>query len=143
MKRCALLFAALCLVAADEKKDTAKGDLDKLQGTWKVVAVTIDGNKQPADEADKGELVQKGDAYEFTMGGRTHSGTIKLDPTKKPKSIVRTSTSCDDKDKTYPGIYEVEGDDYKVCFSTGDKAPDKFESEAGSGNMLFVLKRKK
>ena len=40
------------------------------------------------------------------------------------------------------GIYELDGDTLKWCFSP-KKRPDKFESPEGSENMLMILKRVK
>ena len=41
------------------------------------------------------------------------------------------------------GIYELEGDTFKVCFAAPGKAdrPTEFKSAAGSGHRLLVLKR--
>ena len=41
------------------------------------------------------------------------------------------------------GIYELDGDHYKVCFApTGKPRPSEFASRPGSGNFLQVWKRK-
>jgi uncharacterized protein (TIGR03067 family) len=53
-------------------------------------------------------------------------------------------TEGPDKGKTFLGIYELSGDDYKVCFAPAGKGrPVEFSSKEGSGNILQVWKRGK
>ncbi len=40
------------------------------------------------------------------------------------------------------GIYELEGDGYRVCFApVGKPRPSEFTSKSGSGNILQVWER--
>jgi uncharacterized protein (TIGR03067 family) len=74
----------------------------------------------------------------------TYRGTFKLDLSKKPKEIDVVFTEGPEKGKTSLGIYELEGDVYKVCIGlTGKKRPTEFISKPGSGHVLEVLKRQK
>jgi uncharacterized protein (TIGR03067 family) len=42
------------------------------------------------------------------------------------------------------GIYELDGDRYKVCFApAGKPRPSEFASKPGSGSLLQAWKRKK
>jgi len=66
-------------------------------------------------------------------------GTIRLDATKHPTQMDTIST----KKEVMLGIYELDGDHYKVCFApTGKPRPSEFASRPGSGNFLQVWKRK-
>src|SRR5262245_57159820 len=110
------VVAAALLVAAED----AKKDLDKIQGTWHVVSVENDGAKRPDEVAKDMKMVIKGDKYTFTAGDMTESGTIKLDPSKKPATIDISITEGDDKGKTQLGIYQIEGDTFKICVDRPD-----------------------
>jgi len=68
----------------------------------------------------------------------------KLDPAKKPKTIDVLPTDGLDKDKTIEGIYEIKGEELTVCVAKpGSPRPTEFASKAGSGHVLFVLKKAK
>ena len=72
-------------------------------------------------------------------------GTAKFDPTTKPKTIDITFTEGEHKGKTALGIYEFEGDTFRVCITRpgGDGRPMEFSAKAGSGCTLVVYKREK
>jgi len=68
------------------------------------------------------------------------AGTFTLDPTKNPKEMDSTS----DQQAVSLGIYELEADSYKVCFSPAGKArPVNFSSDPGSGQIFQVWQRQK
>jgi uncharacterized protein (TIGR03067 family) len=67
---------------------------------------------------------------------------MKLDPTKSPKHVdlEHYATGV----PAWPGIYELNGDDLKVCLNLEGKArPTEFKTKAGDKCLLLVLKRKK
>lgn len=126
------------------KDDAAKKELEAIKGTWIVVLAERDGKdvtdkevRLTFDAAGKA-VVKKGDKLLF-------EGTIKIDPTKKPKTLDATQTSeGDNKGKTIPGIYVLEGDTLKVCSTApGKDRPTEFSSKAGSGHFLREYKREK
>jgi uncharacterized protein (TIGR03067 family) len=142
MKKLVLVLAVCLLLGADKKEDVKK-DQDKLQGTWTVVSAELDGNKLPQDQA-KGELVFKGDKYSYSAGGETGEGTYKIDPSKKPKTMDAVPADGPFKGQTVEEIYEVEGDELKICLATpGTKRPTDFTAAAGSNRMSFTYKRAK
>ena len=62
-------------------------------------------------------------------------GTFKIDPTKRPRRMDATTPAGE----VSLGIYEVEGDDYRVCFAPpGEERPRAFGSEPGSGYIYQV-----
>jgi uncharacterized protein (TIGR03067 family) len=137
-----VIVAGGLLIAADAPKDSGKQDLERLEGTW--VATSAEANGEAfSDEATKSmKLVVKGDKYTFTMGGEHEKGTLKLDPTKKPKTIDIHITEGTEKGKTQLGLYELEGDTLKVCVAEAEKdRPKEFGSKEGSGHGLLVFKR--
>ena len=142
--RMGMILVIGSVLAADGNKDDTKKEIDRFQGTWKFESLEIEGKKAP-EEAFKGSrLVIKGDQFTYTEGNGTYKGNFKVDVTQKPKTIDITFTDGPEKGKTIVGIYELEGDTYKVCLSVNDKdRPKEFASKAGSGHVLEVLKREK
>jgi uncharacterized protein (TIGR03067 family) len=141
MKRYALLaLAAGLLVGADDPKD----ELKKLEGTWTMASGEKDG-KALAEQAIKGaKLVFKGDQHDVKVGDDIFKGTHKVDPSKKPKTIDATDSEGPFKGKTVHGIYEVDGDTFKVCFAApGKDRPKEFSTKSGTGHILHVWKREK
>ena len=137
-----LLLTGL-LVAADDAKDATKKELAKFTGTWKIESVEVDGNKPGAEVFKDWKLVIKDDQFTFHDGKMTTKGQFKVDVTKKPKTIDITFTDGPEKGQTLIGIYELEGDTYKVCLSMNKDRPKELASKAGSGHILEVFKRQK
>jgi uncharacterized protein (TIGR03067 family) len=121
--------------------DDAEKDLKALTGTWEEVSHVADGKKMTADEL-KGTTVvidASGKWEAFKDGTSIVKGTGKLDPAKKPKAA---DWAIDGSDMVAKGIYEVDGDTWKHCFSLTER-PTAFESKEGSGVHYVVLKRVK
>jgi len=75
---------------------------------------------------------------------RVMKAKFKIDPIKKPKTIDYTVTDGPEKGKTVLGIYELDGDTVKFCFSAPDKErPSEFTAKEGSGRTLSLWKRNK
>src|SRR5260370_31254951 len=131
MKRYAfLVLVAGLLIAADAPNDDAK----KLEGTWVLTAGENDGKKMSDDALKGAKLTIEGDKHTVKVGDATYKGTHKLDPTKKPKTIDITDTDGPFKDKTVLAIYELDGDDFKICYSQpGKDRPKDFHAKEGTG----------
>jgi uncharacterized protein (TIGR03067 family) len=109
-----------------------------LEGTWVVVSVMEDGKDN--DKAQGAKMTFKGMAGTVEIMGRSHKGTVKVDPKKKTIDL----TPDDKTEKTAKGIYRLKGDELKLCFARQDKErPKDFTAEKGSGRILMVLKRAK
>ena len=146
MKTALVTLAALTACAAFAREDDkAKEDLKALVGTWEYVSQTDDGK-----ETDKEAL--KGITLTVTADGKwvlkkddavILEGTGKLDPAKKPRAADWTvTTERDLKGKVALGIYDVDKDTWKHCFSF-DKRPGEFASKEGGKVTNAVLKRVK
>jgi len=141
-----MILAIALLIAADlPKDDTAGKELKDFQGTWVLVSADRDGKKVPEGKGVK--LRIEGNRYSLTQESSAvigHRGSFVLDPAKKPKATDVSVAEGPDKGKTFLGIYELSGDDYKVCFApAGKDRPKDFSSKAGSGYILQVWKREK
>lgn len=72
------------------------------------------------------------------------AGTFTIDATAKPKNLEFIPGQDIDKGKTCHGIYELDGDTYKVCFAPpGKERPKEFAAKPGSGYTLHIWKREK
>lgn len=139
----ALAVSGFLLITAVRAQDDAKKALAKMEGKWTIIAAERDGK---ADDTLKGAVrVNMGDKYTLTMkGGKPFSGTFKIDPTKKPKTMDMMPTDGRYKDKTLLAIYEFDGDTMKVCFAEpGKERPTAFASKPGSGHVFIIQKHEK
>ena len=143
MKRLLSIVAALGLfIAADKPRDSAS-DLQGLQGTWKLVSAMRDGKPLAEDTVKKTKIIFKNDTFRFPKSAEyatSRAGTIKIDATKTPKQMDAISTNKE----VMLGIYELSGDNYKVCFApAGKPRPTEFGSDSANGQILQIWKRKK
>jgi uncharacterized protein (TIGR03067 family) len=142
-----LATGCLLLVSTSLRADDdAKKDLEALTGTWKVETFTQDGMKAPEDFVKQITFVIKDGKYSITVEGKeVEAGTIKVDPSKKPKTMDFEITSGNDKGKKQPGIYTLDGDKFTFCMAHPGEAdrPTKLESTKDSKTVLSVLKREK
>src|SRR5262245_34096818 len=125
------------------ENSATKKDLEGLQGTWRLISAVEDGKSLDEDKVKQTTIVIKDDTFRFPQlaeDATSKAGTFKLDATKKPKQMDTVSTEKE----VMHGIYELEGDNYKVCFAPVSKpGPSEFASESGSGNILQIWEREK
>src|SRR5262245_39930597 len=141
MAKLLLSLAGLLTAAGLGVGDDAADDLKKLTGTWEEVSHTADGKAKTADEV-KGRTVvidAAGKWEAFQDGTSILKGTVKLDPAKKPRAA---DWAIDGSDMVAKGIYEVDGDNWKHCFSLTERTKE-YGSKEGSGVYYIVLKRVK
>jgi uncharacterized protein (TIGR03067 family) len=133
------------LRAGDKDKDgAAEKELKKLEGTWVLVAGEEKGKKLSEELLKKSKLVIIGNKHEVHVGDTVIKGTHKLNPAKKPKQIDASDTEGPYAGKGAHGIYEIKGDEFKVCFSgPGKDRPTEFSTSSGAGEILHVWKKAK
>jgi uncharacterized protein (TIGR03067 family) len=117
----------------------------RFEGTWEGYVVMGRGEK-PDDGPVKLRLVVKGDkmtATDLRANKSLGEGTFKIDPSKKIKEIDSSGTVMGaGKSRSYPGIYEIQGDTLKWCVDNQGKArPTDFVS--AKAQYLLILKRQK
>jgi uncharacterized protein (TIGR03067 family) len=142
-----LILVAVIAIAADDPKEAVKKELDKIQGSWTAESIHFNG-KEYADGQGKIKLVFKGDQATVEAAAKVKKEyakmTMKLDPSTDPKCIDITVTAGVQKDVVMEGIYELKGDELRICAKVfGKDRPGKFESTDGSSVVLIVFKRDK
>jgi uncharacterized protein (TIGR03067 family) len=138
-----LLFCFTCLLFAAEPRgnDADKKELDKLQGDWTMVSMEFRGKKASDEEVKNYKLTIKDDQWTVTVNGRDNKATIKIDPSKDPKTIDLTFT-INDVISLSRGIYKLDGDTLSVCRNMGDnERPKEFKTSEEAGGGLVVWKR--
>jgi uncharacterized protein (TIGR03067 family) len=141
------------LALADPPAATPTSDLDKLQGYWKPLQCETEGKAMmPADLMKQVTVVFDKNEYHL------YFKDSKLDKDNKPiiLRLALANVSLDSATKTITfefadgplkgkkshGIYEVAGNQLKMCYGPSDKPkPTKFESPAGSGYFLETWAR--
>lgn len=150
-----LVMFALTFVALAEtpkldatKKQALTHSLEAFSGTWEIVAV-----QPPGSTKDATRLVFNKDgtyAAHDARGKQLWAGTFDLDPTKTPKIWDHRSHEAQAQGGDALGIYELDGDQLKVCCVVGtwkDKQwtgkPRPREFKLPSADVVIELRRVK
>ena len=139
------LIVALVLVLSSSSVWSADAkDGDAIQGTWLPSSAELAGKKFPDEVRTSMKLVMKDDSYTVTVGKQVDKGTVKLNPSAKPKAMDITGTDGPNKGKTILAIYELDGDTLRVCYDLdGKNRPTKFETKPDTKLFLVTYKREK
>ena len=135
----ASLAGSMMLVTGLVNARAADPDQEKLQGKWNIESFDYNGTAVEVMKQAVREF--KGDKYSLTpKSGEAINGEIKaIDSIKKPKTI-----DLDVNGQTLKGIYEVDGDTLRLCYSLNNpERPTEFASKPDSGIVLVVHKRAK
>jgi uncharacterized protein (TIGR03067 family) len=130
-------------------------DLTLLQGNWKPLQCEYQGVAQmPADVMKQVTVVFDKNEYFLYFVDKGQNGqpkllrlalaNIALDQTTSPKSITFEFADGPFKGQKRHGIYELAGNQLKMCYGPADKAkPTEFKSPANSGYFLETWARQK
>ena len=134
---CAALLFAAC--SPEGSKSEA------LAGTWMCQSATVDGRALPEAKVKLLRLTLTRDRFKTETGPEVlFDSTYTVDAAKSPKQINMLGTEGDLAGKESPGIYALEGDTLRMCYTMpGKPRPAAFDSPAGSGAYLLVWKRAK
>lgn len=122
----------------------AASEHKKLNGTWIPTSAELAGQPFPAEVLKTLKLVLDGDKYTVHAGDKLDKGRVKLDLTKKPKAMDIIGEEGPNKGKTFPAIYELDGDTLRVCYNLGGKErPSEFKTEKDKFIFLAIYKRAK
>jgi uncharacterized protein (TIGR03067 family) len=117
-------------------------DLDKLQGTWTVSALEVDGTPVPASSYPNARIVIEGDRFTSLDMGLAYDGTMRVDEKKKPKAFDIVIAGGHAAGTRSLGIYKLAGDRWTICLATrGTERPTTFATSPGTGLALESLVR--
>ncbi len=120
--------------------DSAKNDLDLLQGKWIPTEIIANGKPLEEDVVKAINVTITKNAYKTELPDGQDEGSFKINPAASPKTMDLSS----DGGKEIPAIYEVNGDTLKACYTLdGSGRPSAFKSETDSGAIFVTYKRKK
>jgi uncharacterized protein (TIGR03067 family) len=115
-------------------------DSQKLQGTWTITSLQMEGSQVPSTG---GQIIVKGSTFITLAMGGEYAGTVSFDESSTPKHFDLTFTEGPHKGKKSLGIYELHGDDWKLCLALAgiNRRPKTFATHKGDGFALETLKR--
>jgi len=117
-------------------------EMRPLQGTWHFVSLELEGETMPPPAFAASRLVIEGDQFRMTTQGLVYAGTFRVDARHRPRTIELRFTAGPEAGNVSLGIYELEGDAWRICLGlTGRARPERFETSPGSGCALEVLHR--
>lgn len=126
----------------EERNDPRVMARKSLQGSWEVAQCELSGQLVP--ESPIGNFIFDGGKMSFTEGDLEVLAEYETNHAKQPDgfSFSRIERL---KSTTVNGIYSLEGDVLKLCFSLnpGGKAPTQWKTERGDSNVLLTLQRAK
>ena len=134
-----LAVAASLAGCAAHPRDDAKA----VEGQWKPVTAELAG--QPMDDAVLKiiSLKMENGKYEVFVGDEPDRGTYSVDSTTEPEGMTITGTEGPNKGRTFPAIFELNGDTLRICYDlSGAKRPTEFKSVAGTKLYLVTYNRK-
>jgi len=142
-----VLSATAPMVAADKAKDEAiRKDRKIIEGTWRVIALAVNGNQAKEEDARKLTVVNGRDGTWRLRSEEKEisAGTSVFDPTRTPKTIDFTPIAGAETGKQHLGIYEIGEETRQLCFApAGKERPTKFASPPGSGHIFITFERVK
>ena len=137
----------LASVASDEPKAGERAAVEQLLGAWRPESVLELGRRLTgADlEAYRGMTltIQDGKSTLKAADGAVLSACeLNVDAGRDPKTFDAKEVEGVGVGRIYKGVWEIEGDILKWCFSTKDR-PKGFESKEGADVFMLVLRRQK
>jgi uncharacterized protein (TIGR03067 family) len=138
-----VLVGATLMAGSEARQTAVEKDLKRLEGTWEAVGAVVDGVKQGPRKGKGHRLVIRADSYTLEASGKPFAkGTLKVDPSKKPPALDLIPSEGDTEGKTIPCIYEIKGDELRVCVGRIEQArPSEFDAKEGSKHMLNIYRR--
>lgn len=137
----------LCLCLAVTISRTAFAadapDATAISGNWTPIKAELAGKPMP-DAVLKMMKLKLADGKYEAMAESPDYGSYTLDTATTPKSMMITGTNGPNKGKTFPCIYELDGDTLRICYDlSGTRRPPEFKSVAGTKLYLVTYSRKK
>jgi len=139
----ALLIASLAGISARAADDTKN-----LNGTWKPQHALLAGQPVPVPVLEAITLTIDGTNYEVVVvtekGPSPDRGTLTFDLAANPKGMTITGVEGPNAGKSFPAIYELDGDSLRICYDlSGQQRPAEFKSAPATKLYLVTYQRVK
>jgi uncharacterized protein (TIGR03067 family) len=119
-------------------------DLDKVQGTWRVKSLEIDGKRMTAASLRGATMTISSGRFTSIGMGAVYEGEVRLHTATRPKGFDLLFTAGPEKGNRNLGIYELDGNRWTICLDTrGSSRPRGFVTKGASGVALQTLEREK
>ena len=120
-------------------------DLSRLQGTWQITSLEMNGAPMPAAMLANAKIVVAGDHFTSLGMGAEYTGKITIDTAATPKIFaVKFDGGGPESGRTNSAIYELDGDKWRLCIHVGGgPAPTDFTTKPGDGRAYETLVRER
>lgn len=118
-------------------------ELEQWTGYWQVATLEIDGEALPegAFAGASITVTSEGSFATRSMGGE-YTGRFEVNPHTQPKSLALHFETGPEAGNTNYGIYELTGDQCRLCLRmSGGAAPQDFATAPGTNCALETLQR--
>jgi uncharacterized protein (TIGR03067 family) len=120
-----------------------RDDLDLIQGTWAVAELQMEGQTISGGMLANARVEITGNRFSSLGMGTVYEGTVTLDSSTTPSQLNMKFDAGPEKGNTNLGIYDLNGDTWKICLSTrGEVRPTELSAPAGSGFVFETLTRR-
>ena len=134
-----IAVASMTMSAGDDAADTKA-----LQGTWLLVKAELATKPLPDDVVKSIMMTLSKNEYAVTAAGEPDDGTWSIDSSTVPKSMTVKGVKGPNAGRTFPCIYELNGDTLRICYDLSSaKRPTEFKTIAGTKLYLATYERKK
>ena len=125
----------------DLERKLSEPELEKLQGAWQFTQFVVNGHVESAESREGMQGVIRSNVMQLkAKNKREDAMRISLDPTAKPAAIDLAPDS--EKGVRLKGIYELDKDTLKICFTMeGSERPKVFSSKKDERTVLIFLQR--
>jgi uncharacterized protein (TIGR03067 family) len=131
---------------AKELPAEAKKELRKLEGKWKLVR-----SASSEEEADLkgGEVFAVFDGDQMTLSAGSKKDVLRvvaMDATTDPKCIDFVERKKDGTERTYEGVYKIDGGTFQLAFSVpkdGKMRPTSLAKPTDPRTLLWIFERVK
>lgn len=137
---CAVLLSCLPLAGF---QDAAAEDLKKLQGSWELAALEVNGQDVPLEKLKGTTLTVKDFLYTVKIKDQVLENRIELDPSKSPKNLDLIPLEGANKDKIHKGIYKIDGDTFMMArgLAPEQDRPEQFATWPNTNYFVVTWKR--
>jgi uncharacterized protein (TIGR03067 family) len=134
-----LVLLSICFMLTSAQ---AADDRASMNGVWKPAQAELGTRPMPAPVLKNITLKMDGANYQVTemteRGPSVDKGTLQFDITASPKGMVVRGVDGPNKGKTFPAIYELDGDTLRICYDlSGKKRPAEFKTQPGT--LLYLV----